>query len=559
MVSLKINNKSVVAEEGATILEAAASIGVKIPTLCYLKDICEVGACRVCMVEIDGDLRLSAACNTKIEDGMSVNTNSRRAREARRVNVGLIMSDHNNNCLSCSRGGNCSLQSLAEDLNIPEPPYPKKYSQNKWPHDYPLIRDDSRCIKCMRCIKVCDIVQSIGVWDAQNSASRLTIGVTGGEPIEESACVLCGQCVAHCPVGALHSRDDGEKVIDALLDPDTTVVVQIAPAVRSAWGEGLGLDRDEATVGRMTSAVRALGADYVFDTNFAADLTIMEESSELLHRLSEKEKHSRPMFTSCCPGWVSFLKKQYPELIPNLSTAKSPQQMFGAVTKTWFAKRSGLDPEKIFCLSLMPCMAKKNERTLNGDVDAVITSREFERILRAFYVNVKELKEESFDELLGDGTGAAMIFGVTGGVMEAALRSSYFLAAGKNPDPDAFAAVRGIGVREITADIGGTAVRAAVTSGLANARELIEKIKRGEAEYDFVEIMACPGGCVCGGGQPITAGLEFASERAPVLYRLDKNSDMRFSHENPSVAKAYEELFEKPLSHKSHELLHTKH
>jgi NADH-quinone oxidoreductase subunit G len=499
---------------------------------------------------------------------MAVFTNSRRVREARFVNVALLLSNHNSNCPSCTRSGNCSLQSLAENLNIPETPYVKSYANKNWPQDYPLIRDASKCIKCMRCIKVCEKVQSLGVWDTRDSAVRLTVDVAGGKPIEKSDCVLCGQCVTHCPVGALSARDDTEKVLDALNSPEKTVIMQVAPAVRAAWGEPLGLSREEASVGRMVAAIKTLGADYAFDTNFAADLTIMEEGSELLQRLADKEKYSWPMFTSCCPGWVRFLELQYPELLPNLSTAKSPQQMFGAAVKSWFAERENIDPEKIFNVSVMPCMAKKRECAISGmdsagvgqDVDAVITSRELAQIIKACHIDIRKLGERDFDDILGEGTGAAVIFGATGGVMEAALRSAHYLMTGKNPDPDAFSEVRGGGgIREATINISGTQVRTAVASGLANARELIERIKSGEADYDFVEIMACPGGCVGGGGQPITDGAELAPERAPVLYGLDKNASVRFSHENRAVAKAYEEYFKKPLSHKSHELLHIKH
>ena len=567
MVKLTIDNKPAVVKENATILDAAKSAGVKIPTLCHLKDICDVGACRVCVVEIEGDDRLSAACNTVARDGMVVYTNSRRAFDARRVCVQLALSSHNNDCTSCIRSCNCSLQQLAKDLNVLDVPYSKKIRSDKWPQDYPLIRDSSKCVDCMRCIMVCEKTQSLGVWDIRGSAVHLTVNVANNKTITESNCSLCGQCITHCPVGALRARDDTSKVFKALYDPEKIVVVQIAPAVRAAWGEDAGLGRDEATVGRMVAAVRALGADYVFDTTFTADLTVMEEGSEFLQRLSEKEKHRWPMFTSCCPGWVRFLKSQYPKMIPNLSTAKSPQQMFGAVTKTWFAQRMGIDPSKIFCVSIMPCVAKKYECSIPAmnsanhgqDVDVVITSREFTRMLSAAHVNVRELKEEKFDDILGDGTGAGVIFGVTGGVTEAALRSAYYLATGKNPDPDAFSVVRGsFGWREATIDIDGTVVRIAIASGLANARKIIERIKNGEAEYDFVEIMACPGGCVGGGGQPISDE-ELAPQRAPVLYNLDKGSAWRFSHENPSVKKAYEEFFGKPLSHKSHVLLHTEH
>jgi len=568
MVNLTIDNKPASVSDGSTILDAAISAGVVIPTLCYMKGICDVGACRVCVVEIEGDDRLSAACNTVAADGMVVYTNSRRAKAARNVNAQLALSAHRNDCTSCIRSQNCSLQQLVADLNILDVPYAQKIRSDKWPQDYPLIRDSSKCIDCMRCMMVCEKVQSLGVWDIRGSAVHLTMGVAGNKTIGESDCALCGQCVTHCPVGALRARDDTEKVFNALNDPDKVVIVQVAPAVRAAWGEEFGLKSDEASVPRLVAAVRALGADHVFDTNFTADLTIMEEGAELLHRLSEKEKYPWPMFTSCCPGWIRFIKSQYPELVPNLSTAKSPQQMFGAVTKTWFAKRSGIDPDKIFSVSIMPCMAKKHECDLpvmndaghDQDVDAVLTVRELGKMLKANHINIKELQAEDFDELLGEGTGAAVIFGATGGVMEAALRSVHFLATGKNPEPDAFSVVRGsYGWREAAVEFNGAVVKAAVASGLANAREVIERVKRGEAEYDFIEIMACPGGCVGGGGQPIADGEERAAQRAPVLYDLDKASNIRFSHENPSVVKAYEEFFEKPLSHKSHELLHTDH
>ena len=568
MVNLIIDNKKAVVAEGTTILDAADSVGINIPTLCYLKDLCDVGACRVCVVEIEGDDRLSAACNTIVEDGMVVYTNSHRVKNARQVNLELALSAHNGDCTSCVRNLNCSLQELVRDMNIRDVPYEKRVRADKWPQDYPLIRDSSKCIDCMRCMMVCEKVQSLGVWDIRGSAVHLTLGVAGNKTIQESDCALCGQCVTHCPVGALRARDDTEKVFDALHDPKKVVVVQIAPAVRAAWGEEFGLSREEASVGRLTAAVRALGVDYVFDTNFTADLTIMEEGSELLERISEKDKHPWPMFTSCCPGWIRFIKSRYPELTPNLSTAKSPQQMFGAAVKTWFAQRAGIDPDNIFSVSIMPCMAKKHECDLpvmtdakhGQDVDAVLTSRELARMLKACHVEVGSLEEEGFDDLLGEGTGAAVIFGATGGVMEAALRSAYYLATGKNPEPEAFSAVRGsFGWREATVEISGIPIRAAIASGLGNADEIIGKIKSGDAEYDFVEIMACPGGCVGGGGQPISDGEELAPERAPVLYGLDQASEIRFSHENPSVLKAYEEFFEKPLSHRSHELLHTDH
>jgi NADH-quinone oxidoreductase subunit G len=576
MVTIKINNKSFEVEENITILEAAKFAGFDIPTLCHLKDINDSGACRVCVVEIEGDSRLSASCNTMVEEGMSIFTNSRRVRQARHVNVELMLAEHNSNCPSCIRSGNksCALQTLSESLIIPDTPYVKKITEKEWPKEYPLWRDSSKCIKCMRCIMVCDKVQGIGVWDIQNSATRLTVGVKDGKHINESGCTLCGQCIRHCPVAALRVRSDSQKVFDAISNPDKIVVAQIAPAVRAAWAESTGLSRDIATVGRMVAAVRAMGVDYVFDTNFAADLTIMEEGSELLTRLKNRDDSKLsdetkfPLFTSCCPGWVRFVKLNYPELIPNLSTTKSPQQMFGAVAKTWFAKQIGVDSSKIFSVSIMPCSAKKLECTLPGmdsagtgqDVDIVITSRELARMLRASHIDIVKLQEEDFDAPLGESTGAAVIFGNTGGVMDAALRTVYNNLTDCNPDPDEFIETRGTSdTRQITVQINDYLVRAAITSGLRNAREILEKIKSGEVEYDFVEVMACPGGCICGGGQPIDFNLEQPIKRANALYKLDDDAQVRFAHENHSIMKLYNELLENPLSDKSHEILHTTH
>ena len=568
MVNMVINGKKASVPEGTTILNAAKSVGVEIPTLCYLKDVCEAGACRMCVVEIEGDQRLSASCNIEAQEGMAVLTHSARALAARQTNLQLLLSNHNVECTTCVRNATCKLQKLSAELNIQNEPYVKKFRQTDWPEDYPLIRDASKCVKCMRCMKLCEKVQALGIWDISGSAAHLTINVNNGQKIKESKCALCGQCIVNCPVGALRALDDTDKVIQAIHDPEKIVIMQIAPAIRTAWAEEFGLDREDATPGKIVAAARALGVDYVFDTVFAADLTIMEEGSELLQRLGSKEKYKWPMFTSCCPGWVRYLKGQYPELIENLSTAKSPQQMFGAVIKTWFAHRAGIDAGKIVVVSIMPCVAKKHECALpdmndakhGQDVDIVITNREFAKLIRNFNVKVDKLKDEPFDDLLGEGTGAGIIFGATGGVMEAALRSAYYLVTGKNPAADAFSAVRAnSGAREAAVEINGIPVRAAIASGLGNAKEIIEKIKSGKAQYDFVEIMACPGGCSGGGGQPIEDGAVLAPDRNAVLYDLDKKSGCRFSHENPAVAKAYEEFFEKPLSHKSHELLHSDH
>lgn len=566
MVKLTIDGKSVTVKEGTTILEAARSVGIKIPTLCYLKDINEIGACRICIVEVIGNDNLCAACNTQAEEGMEVLTNSPRVRETRRINVELILSAHNTNCTSCVRNGNCTLQSLCRDLNITDIPFEVSYPKKNWNKELPLIRDNEKCVKCMRCVSLCEKVQSLGVWDVMGTGPRTTVSLRGTGKFNDLNCAFCGQCITHCPVGALHERDDTQKVLNALADPEKIVIAQVAPAVRSAWGVDAGLDDKYATVGRMVTALKGLGFKYVFDTDFAADLTIMEEGSELLERIAHKDEYKWPMFTSCCPGWVRFVKHEFPEFLPNLSSAKSPQQMFGAVAKTWFAKQLDVEPNKICCVSIMPCVAKKYEAAVpqvsdsgaDRDVDIVLTTREMGRMLRSSGICIEELGESHFDEPLGLGTGAGVIFGTTGGVMEAALRSAHYLITGENPHPDAFSAVRGMeGWKERTVQVGGVSLNVAVASGLGNANKLLQAIKRGKVNYDFVEIMACPGGCAGGGGQPITDGKEMAAERGEKLRHLDSNAALRFSHENPFVTQLYEQYMEKPLSHKAHTLLHT--
>lgn len=566
MVSLTINDQKITVSEGTTILEAAREVGIDIPHLCYLEGINEIGACRVCIVENKGMDTLITACNTPVEEGMQIYTNSPKVRKTRRINVELILSDHDCKCATCVRSGNCSLQKIANDLGILEVSYENVAEVSKWNYNVPLIRDASKCIKCMRCIQICDKIQSMNVWDITGSGYRTTVGVAHNEPIEEADCAFCGQCITHCPVGALRERNDTGRMLDALADPDKITMVQIAPAVRAAWSEGVGLYREESTTGKLVSALRQIGFDYIFDTVYAADLTIMEEGSEFLERFTHRDEYKWPMFTSCCPGWIRFVKTQYPELAGNLSSAKSPQQMFGAVSKTYIAHKLGIDPDKIFSVSIMPCTAKKyecdvaevNDAGHGKDVDLVLTTREMDRLINADRIKVEELKEEPFDDMFGEGTGAGVIFGATGGVMEAALRSAYFLLTGKNPKMDAFKKVRGMdGWKEAIFEIEGVAVKVAVVSGLGNTRKLIEAIKAGKVEYDFVEVMACPGGCAGGGGQPIHDGEELAETRSKTLYGIDSTAKIRFSHENPTVQMTYEEFLEKPLSHRSHELLHT--
>ena len=569
MVNAIIDGRSVSVQTGTTILDAAQAAGIPIPHLCYLKGINEIAACRMCVVEIDGIERLVTACDNAVLEGMVIHTNSPRVRRARRTNLRLLLSQHDSSCTTCIRSGNCELQTLAQDLNIHYQPYAVKPERSVIDLDAPLIREAGKCIKCMRCVQVCDKVQDMHIWDVAGTGSRTTVDVSFNRLLKNTDCTYCGQCVTHCPTGALTARDDTNAVFRALEDPNITTVIQVAPAVRVAWAESFGLDPTFATTGRMVAALRRVGFDYVFDTNFAADLTIMEEGSEFLQRFTRHDQYRWPMFTSCCPGWVRFVKGQFPAYTDNLSTAKSPQQMFGAVAKSYFAQRKGIDPHKMFVVSVMPCISKKSECRLptmvdacgDPDVDAVLTTRELARVLRSEHIVPTDLPEESFDSPLGSGTGAAVIFGATGGVMDAALRSAYFLVTGRNPDPDAFAQVRGDKPwKEAIFTIPGAGeVKVAVVSGLGNTRRLMEALEKGRVSYDFVEVMACPGGCAGGGGQPIHEGAELAAERGDRLWQLDAGSNIRFSHENPDIQTLYREFLGAPLGEKSHHLLHTNH
>lgn len=573
MVNLTIDGKAISVEENTTIMEAAAANGIPIPKLCYLKGINEIAACRVCVVELEGKDRLITSCNNVAKDGMVIHTNSPKVRRHRRTTVEMILSQHDCECVTCPRSGNCSLQKVANDLNIFDNPYKSEIERQPWNKNFPLIRDSSKCIKCMRCVQVCDKIQGLSVWDVEGTGSRTTINVGGHRCIEEADCSLCGQCITHCPVGALRARDDTEKVWNAIANPDKIVIAQVAPAVRTAWSEGLNLDPEEATVGKILDALKRMGVDYAFDTAFSADLTIMEEATEFLKRFTSGELKDRPMFTSCCPGWVRFVKSQFPHMVKYLSTAKSPQQMFGAIMKTYFAEKIGVSPEQIYTVSVMPCVAKKDEREMElfygeyagHDVDAVVTTRELIKMIRSAHISPDTLEDIKSDTPMREGSGAGVIFGTTGGVMEAALRSAYYLLKSENPDVDAFRVVRSPGFQEnngvVEADftIDDITVKTAVVSGLANTRVLLKRIEREEVHYDFVEVMACPGGCVGGGGQPIHDGEERAYDRGKNLYMLDAGANVRFSHENRDIIRIYDEYLEKPNSHKAHMLLHTEH
>lgn len=566
MVNLKVNNINISVPKGTTILEASKMAGFSIPKLCHLKDLNEIGACKICSIEVEGIDRLVTSCNNLVNEGMSIFTNTKKVREARKINVSLILSQHNFQCATCVRNDNCLLQKVATDSGILDIPYENKFKKEKWNQNFPLIKDSEKCIKCMRCIQVCDKVQSLNVWNLVGTGSRTTVGIKGNCTIEDSNCSLCGQCIVNCPVGALRERNDVDKIFDALNDPEITTVVQIAPAVRTSWAENYPEESKNLNINNLVYALKKIGFNYVFDTTFSADVTIMEEANELLKKLNQKEKADLPLFTSCCPGWIRFLRSEYPEMLKNLSSSKSPQQMFGSLMKTYFAEKLNLDSKKIFSISIMPCLAKKDECEhdyINENekaVDAVITTRELNRILRSEQIIPKELKESPFDSPAQVTSGSGVIFGSSGGVTEAALRTAYFAITGNNPPADSFKILRGDNPwKELSLDIENIHLNAAIVNGLGNARKLLDSLNKGNVSYDFVEVMACPGGCVCGGGQLIHENNDKFNSRSNTLYSIDSNAQIRFSHENPDVLKCYEEFLHSPLSNISHKLLHKHH
>ena len=576
MVKLTIDNKPVEVAEGTTILKAARQAGINIPTLCYfelngMKFENKPGGCRVCVVEVEGRKNLAPACATDVMEGMVVHTHSARVVNARKTVVELILSDHPNDCLQCSKSGDCELQTLAQKLGIREIPFKGEQSTYKKDSTLSVERDMDKCIMCRRCETMCNKIQSVGALSAVNRGFEAVVSPAFEQPLSESSCINCGQCVQVCPVGALSLVDNVADVMKAIADPTKTVVVQTAPAVRVALGEEFGMEPGSIVTGKMAAALRRLGFNYVFDTDWSADLTIMEEGTELLGRigkvLSGDKSAKLPIFTSCCPGWVSFYEKNFPDMLEYPSTAKSPQQMFGAVAKNYFAEKIGVKREDMVVVSIMPCLAKKSEAAreefkVNGnpDVDFSLSTRELAHMIKQCNLNLNDMPDEDFDSPLGESTGAAVIFGATGGVMEAAVRTAYEVFTKKKLDNIDFEILRGFdGVKTATVDFAGTPINVAVVYGLNNARTIMEEVRDGNPRgFHAVEVMACPGGCIGGAGQPYHHGdSDIIRKRMDATYREDAGKPIRKSHENPSIIAIYKEYFGEPCGHKSHELLHT--
>ena len=565
-ITLTIDGIKVRTSPGSTILEAARKAGIKIPTLCWHEDLGVQSVCRLCVVEVNGARPLQPACSYPAADGMVVRTNTPAVRQARRLNLELLLARHPDGCLSCARNLKCELQQLAQDLGIRDIRFERMERGLPKDESSPsLVRDPNKCINCRRCLEACESVQSVATLSVVNRGFESVALPAFGDGLMDAVCVMCGQCSLACPTGAITERDDTERVWAALADPRKHVVVQTAPAVRVSLGEELGLPVGAIATGKMVAALRRLGFDRVFDTDFTADLTIMEEGHELLERM--KGSGPLPMFTSCSPGWIKFIEHFYPELLPHVSTCKSPQQMLGALAKTFYPDTAGIPRENVFVVSIMPCTAKKfeaqrPEMRSSGyqDIDVVLTTRELGRMLREAGIDIANLPEEEFDPPLGMSTGAGAIFGATGGVMEAALRTVYEVVTGDELEGESleFHEVRGLeGVKEAEISLGGSKVRVAVAHGLSNARKVMERVKAGDAPWQFIEIMCCPGGCIGGGGQPIGTTMALRAQRAAALYTADRDMDLRSSHKNPAVNALYEQYLERPLSERSHELLHT--